>query len=88
MKPMCSSPRCHVSADSQLSGPYPSPFRMATAELSSWSVVLGSLKQEGQSPGAEEVGEEKEEGDEDHTKGSVSTDMVSSRNNRSLWKRL
>lgn len=56
MKPMCSSPRCHVSADSQLSGPYPSPFRMATAELSSWSVVLGSLKQEGQSPGAEEVG--------------------------------
>ncbi|XP_021059870.1 serine protease 53 [Mus pahari] len=30
--------------------------KMATAELSSWSVVLGSLKQEGQSPGAEEVG--------------------------------
>lgn len=33
-----------------------SPFRMGTAELSSWSVVLGSLKQEGLSPGAEEVG--------------------------------
>ncbi|EDM17221.1 similar to BC039632 protein (predicted), isoform CRA_b [Rattus norvegicus] len=30
--------------------------KMATAELSSWSVVLGSLKQEGLSPGAEEVG--------------------------------
>ncbi|XP_076562586.1 serine protease 53 isoform X2 [Arvicanthis niloticus] len=30
--------------------------KMATAELSSWSVVLGSLKQEGQSLGAEEVG--------------------------------
>lgn len=29
---------------------------MVTAELSSWSVVLGSLKQEGQSLGAEEVG--------------------------------
>lgn len=53
---LCSSPRCHISAGTQLPGPSPSPFRMATAELSSWSVVLGSLKQEGQSLGAEEVG--------------------------------
>ncbi|XP_028625197.1 serine protease 53 [Grammomys surdaster] len=30
--------------------------KMVTAELSSWSVVLGSLKQEGRSLGAEEVG--------------------------------
>ncbi|ERE79040.1 serine protease 53 [Cricetulus griseus] len=30
--------------------------KVATTELSSWSVVLGSLKQEGLSPGAEEVG--------------------------------
>ncbi|XP_050021810.1 serine protease 53 isoform X2 [Alexandromys fortis] len=29
--------------------------KVATTELSSWSVVLGSLKQEGLSPGAEEV---------------------------------
>lgn len=33
----------------------PFSFRVATTELSSWSVVLGSLKQEGLSPGAEEV---------------------------------
>lgn len=63
-KAMCSvcssSPACAllqvVSLGTQLFGPCPSPFRMATAELSSWSVVLGSLKQEGLSPGAEEVG--------------------------------
>lgn len=37
-------------------GPCLSPLRVATTELSSWSVVLGSLTQEGLSPGAEEVG--------------------------------
>lgn len=48
---LCCSLSCHVPT-----GPCPSPFRVATTELSSWSVVLGSLKQEGLSPGAEEVG--------------------------------
>lgn len=43
------------STGTQLPGPCPSPFRVATTELSSWSVVLGSLEQEGLSPGAEEV---------------------------------
>lgn len=48
-----SLPPC--STGTQLPGPCPSPFRVATTELSSWSVVLGSLEQEGLSPGAEEV---------------------------------
>lgn len=43
------------STGTQLPGPCPSPFRVATTELSSWSVVLGSLKQEELSLGAEEV---------------------------------
>lgn len=37
-------------------GPCPSLSRAAVTELSSWSVVLGSLQREGLSPGAEEVG--------------------------------
>lgn len=37
-------------------GPRPSLSRAAMTDLSSWSVVLGSLQREGLSPGAEEVG--------------------------------
>lgn len=37
-------------------GPRPSLSRAAMTDLSSWSVVLGSLQREGLSPGAEEIG--------------------------------